>query len=102
MSLVAFIIFAALEGLVIGALARLALPGRDPMSIPATIAVGMGGSLIAGVLVYLIADRGEGPGFFAAFCGAVLIVYIIRRSRGGGLTSPGGQRGNGGDKTIGV
>jgi uncharacterized membrane protein YeaQ/YmgE (transglycosylase-associated protein family) len=102
MSLIAFAISAAIWGLIVGALARLALPGRDPMSIPATIAVGMGGSLIAGVIVYLLSDRREGPGFFAAFCGAVLIVYIIRRSRGGGLTSPGGQGGNGRDKTRGV
>lgn len=90
MSLIAFIIAAAVQGLIVGALARLALPGRDPLSIPATIAVGMGGSLLAGVVVYLITDGRELPGFFAAFCGAVLIMYFIRRSRGGGLTSPGG------------
>jgi uncharacterized membrane protein YeaQ/YmgE (transglycosylase-associated protein family) len=89
MSLIAFIIAAAFQGLIIGALARLALPGKDPMSIVQTILVGMAGSLIAGVVVYLLSDGREAPGFFAAFVGAVLIVYFIRRSRGGGLTSPG-------------
>lgn len=89
MELIPFIIAAALQGLIVGALARLALPGRDPMSIPMTIAVGMGGSLIAGIIVYLISDGSAAPGFFAAFVGAVLIVYVIRRRRGGGLTSPG-------------
>jgi uncharacterized membrane protein YeaQ/YmgE (transglycosylase-associated protein family) len=89
MSLIAFILAAALQGLIIGALARLALPGRDPMSIFQTIAVGMGGSLIAGVIVYLISDGKAAPGFLAAFIASVAIVYFIRRSRGGGLTSPG-------------
>ena len=88
MSTVAFILAAAFQGLVIGALARLALPGKDPMSIPATIAVGMGGSLLAGIVVYAITDGRALPGFFAAFCGSVLIVYVIRRRRGGGLTQP--------------
>jgi uncharacterized membrane protein YeaQ/YmgE (transglycosylase-associated protein family) len=59
------------------------------MSIPQTILVGMGGSLIAGVVVYLISGGRAGAGFLAAFIGAVAIVYFIRRSRGGGLTSPG-------------
>lgn len=77
-------------GLVVGALARLALPGKDPMSIPMTIGVGIGGSLLASIVVYLLSGGSRGPGFFAAFCGAVLIMYVIRRSRGGGLTSPGG------------
>ncbi len=78
------IITAIFIGLVVGALARLALPGRDPLSIPKTILVGIGGALLASVVVQLIADR-RGVSFFAAFCGAVLIMYFIRRSRGGGL-----------------
>ena len=89
MSLITFIIIAAFQGLILGALARLALPGRDPMSIFQTILVGMGGALLAGVVVYLISGGSAAPGFFAAFVGAFLIVYLIRRSRGGGLTSPG-------------
>lgn len=89
MELVAFIIIAAIQGLLVGALARLALPGRDPMTIPQTILVGIGGALLAGIVVYLISDGSAAPGFLAAFVGAVLIVYFIRRSRGGGLTSPG-------------
>jgi len=77
------------EGLIIGALARLALPGRDPMSIWATALVGIGGSLIAGLVVYLISGGTRAPGFLAAFACSVLIVYLIRRHRGGDLTSPG-------------
>src|SRR3954465_15388568 len=89
MSWIAFIIVLALVGLVVGALARLALPGRDPMSIPATIGVGLAGSFIGGPGVYPITGNPKGGGFFVSFVFAVLIVYLIRRSRGGGLTDPG-------------
>ena len=44
----AFIIGLLLGGLVIGALARLALPGPDPMSIPATIGLGIAGTFLGG------------------------------------------------------
>ena len=39
-----FILVLALEGLIVGALARLALPGPDPMGILATIGLGLAGS----------------------------------------------------------
>ncbi len=83
------IIGAIFVGLIVGALARLALPGKDPMSIPMTIGVGIAGSLIASIVVYLLTDGERGAGWFASLIGATLIVYFIRRSRGGGLTSPG-------------
>lgn len=89
MSLIAYLIVLAIIGLVIGALARLALPGRDPMSIPMTILVGIAGSFIGGLITYAITGGRSGGGFFVSFVCAVLIVYFIRRSRGGGLTDPG-------------
>jgi uncharacterized membrane protein YeaQ/YmgE (transglycosylase-associated protein family) len=77
-------------GLIVGAFARLALPGRDPMSIPQTILVGIAGSMIAGVLVYLVTGgRYYGGGWLVSLVCAVGIVYVIRRRRGGGLTDPG-------------
>jgi uncharacterized membrane protein YeaQ/YmgE (transglycosylase-associated protein family) len=88
-SLLAFIVVLAIQGLIVGAFARLALPGPDPMTIPQTMAVGLAGSFIAGVIVYALSDGREGPGFLAALVFSVLIVYFIRRRRGGGLTSPG-------------
>jgi uncharacterized membrane protein YeaQ/YmgE (transglycosylase-associated protein family) len=88
MSLIAYLILLAVQGLIIGALARLALPGRDPMSIPMTIGVGILGSFLGGILVYILSDGARAGGFFVAFVASVLIVYLIRRSRGGGLTAP--------------
>jgi uncharacterized membrane protein YeaQ/YmgE (transglycosylase-associated protein family) len=87
-SLVVYLILIALQGLIVGALARLALPGRDPMSVPMTIGIGIAGSFIGGLIVYLVSDGAAYGGFFVAFFTTVLIVYLIRRSRGGGLTAP--------------
>ncbi|HVD12601.1 MAG TPA: GlsB/YeaQ/YmgE family stress response membrane protein [Gaiellaceae bacterium] len=72
-----FILFILLWGLVIGALARLAIPGPDPMPIWMTIAIGIGGSLIGGVLTRLF--FGTGVSFFFAFLGAVLLVVLYRK-----------------------
>lgn len=93
MSLIAFLIATFFSGLIIGALARLALPGRDPMSIWQTALVGVAGSFGAGLLVALVSGGRYTAGFLASFAGAFLIVYLIRRSRGGGLTDPGGAGG---------
>jgi uncharacterized membrane protein YeaQ/YmgE (transglycosylase-associated protein family) len=87
-SLIVFILLLAVQGLIVGAFARLALPGKDPMTIPQTIAVGLAGTFIAGLIVYALSDGREAPGFLAALVFSVLIVYVIRRRRGGGLTSP--------------
>jgi uncharacterized membrane protein YeaQ/YmgE (transglycosylase-associated protein family) len=87
---IVYLIFLALWGLVVGAFARLALPGRDPMSLLATMAVGIAGSYIGGVATYLITGgRYYGAGFLVSLVFATLIVYVVRRSRGGGLTDPG-------------
>ena len=88
MGLLTFIIVMALVGLVVGAFARLALPGRDPMSIPMTIGVGLAGSFIGGLISYALFGR-QGGGLFISFVCSFLIVYFVRRSRGGGLTDPG-------------
>lgn len=91
MNFIVLILLLAVQGLIIGAFARLALPGKDPMSLFETMAVGIAGSLIAGVVFYLVAGDRAAPGFLAALVFSVGIVYLIRRSRGGGLTRPSGD-----------
>ena len=88
MGLIGFLISLVLVGLVIGALARLALPGPDPMGIGATILVGIAGSFLGGLITSLIAGRNAWSFLVAVAC-ATGIVYIIRRSRGGTLMDPG-------------
>ena len=89
MDIILYLVLLAIWGLIIGAFARLALPGKDPLSLWQTMAVGLAGSFIAGLVVRLITGGTAGAGFFAAFVVSVLIVYLIRRSRGGGLIDPG-------------
>ena len=88
MSLFTYIILLAISGLFVGALARLALPGRDPMSLFQTMLVGIAGSAAAGAVYALLFHRGGG-GILLSVLFSTAIVYMIRRSRGGSLTSPG-------------
>ena len=73
----AFVLFILLWGLILGGLARLAVPGPDPMPIWLTIAIGIGGSLIGGVVTRIF--FGTGVSFFFAFLGALLLVVLYRK-----------------------
>jgi len=69
-------------GLIAGALARLIMPGRDPMGIIATIILGIVGSLVGG-LVSMAIWRNEGTGFHPAglllsILGAIIVLWIWR------------------------
>ncbi|HEX8051158.1 MAG TPA: hypothetical protein VF504_06780, partial [Solirubrobacterales bacterium] len=70
MEIIGYIILLALSGLVIGAIARFLLPGRDPMSLLETMLAGIGGSLIAGLVAYYVFDQDEGaaPLLIALVC----------------------------------
>ena len=87
MSLFGYIIALLFTGLIVGALARLALPGRDPMSIFQTVLVGIAGSFAAGLLYAVLFHR-NGGGILLSVLFSTAIVYAIRRSRGGSLTHP--------------
>ena len=74
---IGIIISLLLSGLIIGALARLALPGPDPMGILATIGLGLGGSFIGGVVAYILV--GTAGGVIFSILGAILLLYLYRR-----------------------
>ena len=81
MSLLAYILVLVVIGLFVGALARLALPGPDPMSIPATIGLGLLGTFVAGLVMRLLFDA-DGAGIVVSVLVSTLILWAIRRSRG--------------------
>ena len=83
MSLIAYLIMLAVTGLIVGALARLALPGRDPMSIPQTMLIGIAGSFVAGLVAMAIFGGRNGGGFILSVVFATLFVWLVRRSRQG-------------------
>jgi uncharacterized membrane protein YeaQ/YmgE (transglycosylase-associated protein family) len=72
-----FLLFLAFWGLIVGALARLALPGPDPMGILATIGLGLAGSFIGGVISW--AFLGHAGGVVFSIIGATLLLYLHRR-----------------------
>ena len=74
---IGFIIYLIVFGLVIGALARLALPGPDPMGIPATIGLGLAGAFIGGIVAHIL--FGAAGGVIFSILGAILLLYLYRR-----------------------
>ena len=75
-----YILITLLVGLVVGALAKLVMPGRDPGGIIVTMLLGIAGSFIASVLGHSIGwyEFGEGPGLIASVIGAVILLAIYR------------------------
>jgi uncharacterized membrane protein YeaQ/YmgE (transglycosylase-associated protein family) len=71
-----------LVGLIAGAIARLLVPGRDPMGWLGTLALGLVGSLIGGFLAQLF-FRGDAQGFSPAgligsIIGAIIALLVWR------------------------
>jgi uncharacterized membrane protein YeaQ/YmgE (transglycosylase-associated protein family) len=86
-----FIIGLIVWGFVVGGLARLALPGPDPMPWYATIGLGLGGSLIGGIIARVLLNTAGGLIF--AVLGAILLLYLYRRFvQHRGITGPGARR----------
>jgi uncharacterized membrane protein YeaQ/YmgE (transglycosylase-associated protein family) len=77
-------------GLIVGALAKLIMPGRDPGGIIITMLLGIGGSVIAGMIGRALGlyGAGEPAGFIASIIGAIVLLAIYRaivgRGAGGG------------------
>jgi uncharacterized membrane protein YeaQ/YmgE (transglycosylase-associated protein family) len=85
-----FIIGLVIWGFIVGGLARLALPGPDPMPWYATIGLGLGGSLIGGVVARIL--LGTPGGLIFALLGAILLLYVYRRFvQHRGITGPGAR-----------
>jgi len=77
--LIGFIVLLIVSGLIVGALGRLAIPGPNPMSIPMTIAVGVGGTLLGGLVGQLV--LGRPGGFLLSVLCAALIVWLVQRNK---------------------
>lgn len=87
MNFFAWLIVLVLGGILVGGMARLALPGKDPMTIGQTMLIGIAGTVTSGIVTYFI--FGSGPGLPLAVLFSAVIVYFVRRSRGGSLSNPG-------------
>ena len=76
MEILSWILF----GLVVGALAKLVMPGDDPGGIIVTILLGIAGALLGGFLGRAMGLIGpdQTAGWIAAFVGAVLLLVLYR------------------------
>lgn len=74
------ILFTLIIGLVVGALAKLVMPGKDPGGILVTMLLGVAGAFIAGLMGHSLGwyAIGEGPGLIASVVGAVILLGIYR------------------------
>jgi uncharacterized membrane protein YeaQ/YmgE (transglycosylase-associated protein family) len=67
-------------GLIIGAIAKLLMPGKDPGGCIITILLGLAGSFIAGYLGQALGlyTVGEPAGFIGSVIGAMILLFIYR------------------------
>jgi uncharacterized membrane protein YeaQ/YmgE (transglycosylase-associated protein family) len=70
-------------GLIAGALARLIMPGKDTMSLIATLLLGVAGSILGGLVGWAIWGADETTGFQPAglllsLIGAILLLWVWR------------------------
>jgi uncharacterized membrane protein YeaQ/YmgE (transglycosylase-associated protein family) len=77
-------------GLVIGAIAKLLMPGRDPGGIIVTMLLGILGAVVGGFVGRAVGlyQPGEPAGFFTATLGAILLLFIYRLAVGRRTTIP--------------
>ena len=76
MGVIGWIIF----GLIVGAIAKLVMPGRDPGGIIVTMLLGIAGALLGGWIGQALGWYGpnEGAGFLMSLIGAVVLLALYR------------------------
>ena len=79
MGILGWIIF----GLIVGALAKFVMPGKDPGGWIITTLLGIVGAVVGGFLGRMLGlyKENEPAGFVGAFLGAVLVLWIYRKTR---------------------
>ncbi len=70
-------------GLIVGALAKLIMPGKDPGGWIVTTLLGIVGAVVGGFLGRMLGlyQEGEPAGFVGALLGAILVLWIYRKTR---------------------
>jgi len=82
--MVIFIIWLLIVGLIVGAIARLLMPGRDPLGVLGTIVLGVAGSFVGGFLQNLIEYHSlsvhsfHPVGLIGSVIGAWVLLLLLR------------------------
>jgi uncharacterized membrane protein YeaQ/YmgE (transglycosylase-associated protein family) len=71
----------AIFGVIVGAIAKLLMPGRDPGGLLVTMLLGIAGALVAGFIGRALGwyEPGEAAGFIMATVGAILLLFVYRK-----------------------
>jgi uncharacterized membrane protein YeaQ/YmgE (transglycosylase-associated protein family) len=74
------LLWTALIGLIVGAVAKLLMPGKDPGGWIVTIVLGLAGSFIASYLGRMVGwyREGQSAGFIMSVLGAILLLFLYR------------------------
>jgi uncharacterized membrane protein YeaQ/YmgE (transglycosylase-associated protein family) len=72
------LLLVAVVGLVIGVVAKLLMPGKDPGGWFVTILLGIAGSWVGGFLLSLLGVSGTIPGLVGSVVGAMLLLAAYR------------------------
>ena len=74
------ILWTLVIGLVVGAIAKLLMPGRDPGGCIITMLIGIAGAFVAGFLGRALSwyEVGQPAGFIASIIGAMLLLLVYR------------------------
>jgi uncharacterized membrane protein YeaQ/YmgE (transglycosylase-associated protein family) len=77
------ILWALIIGLVVGAVAKLIVPGKDPGGITVTMLIGIAGSLVATFLGQALGwyAQGQAAGFLGSLVGAILLLAVYHMFR---------------------
>ena len=78
MNVLGWIVF----GLIVGVVAKMLMPGRDPGGFVVTAVIGIVGALLGGFIgrVLGLYQEGDPVGFFMAVIGSILLLWIYRRT----------------------
>ena len=74
------LLWAAIIGLIAGAVAKLLMPGKDPGGCVITMSIGLIGAMVASFLGRAIGlyQEGESAGFIGAIVGSIILLWLYR------------------------
>jgi uncharacterized membrane protein YeaQ/YmgE (transglycosylase-associated protein family) len=86
-------VWMAVVGLIVGFVARAILPGTQQLGWILTAALGIGGSVVAGLAGQALGlyQAGQNAGFIGSVVGAIVLLFVVSKLKGSGSSGSSGQ-----------